>query len=76
MSVDIKRLSCELIQDYFDFFKNSTLDKIVVNKNNKSFLVKITIDKYLPKDILSNLVENKSLFSPNLTYNFTVSNRT
>ena len=27
-----------LNKDYFDFFKNSTLDKIVVNKNRKSFL--------------------------------------
>ena len=61
-----------LNSEYFDFFKSSTLDKIVINKNNKSFLVKITIDKYLPKDILSNLVENKSLFSDDLTYNFTV----
>ena len=63
-----------LNSEYFDFFKSSTLDKIVINKNNKSFLVKITIDKYLPKDILSNLVENKSLFSDDLTYNFTVRN--
>ncbi len=63
-----------LNSEYFDFFKRSTLDKIVINKNNKSFLVKITIDKYLPKDILSNLVENKSLFSDDLTYNFTVRN--
>ncbi len=63
-----------LNSEYYDFFKSSTLDKIVINKNNKSFLVKITIDKYLPKDILSNLVENKSLFSDDLTYNFTVRN--
>ena len=63
-----------LNSEYFDFFKSSTLDKIVINKNNKSFLVKITIDKYLPKDILSNLVDNKSLFSDDLTYNFTVRN--
>ena len=63
-----------LNSEYFDFFKSSTLDKIVINKNNKSFLVKITIDKYLPKDILSNLVENKSLFADDLTYNFTVRN--
>ena len=63
-----------LNDEYFDFFKSSTLDKIVINKNNKSFLVKITIDKYLPKDILSNLVENKSLFADDLTYNFTVRN--
>lgn len=63
-----------LNSEYFDFFKSSTLDKIVINKNNKSFLVKITIDNYLPKDILSNLVENKSLFSDDLTYNFTVRN--
>ena len=63
-----------LNSEYFDFFKNACLDKIVINKNKKSFLVKITIDKYLPKDILSNLVENKSLFSDDLTYNFTVRN--
>ena len=63
-----------LNSEYFDFFKSACLDKIVINKNNKSFLVKITIDKYLPKDILSNLVENKSLFSDDLTYNFTVRN--
>ena len=63
-----------LNDEYFDFFKSSTLDKILINKNNKSFLVKITIDKYLPKDILSNLVENKSLFADDLTYNFTVRN--
>ena len=63
-----------LNKDYFDFFKNSTLDKIVVNKNKQSFLVKITIDKYLPNNVLANLIENKSLFSPNLTYNFTVRN--
>ena len=63
-----------LNKDYFDFFKDSTLDKIVVNKNKQSFLVKITIDKYLPNNILANLIENKSLFSPDLTYNFTVRN--
>ena len=33
-----------LNKDYFDFFKDATLDKIVVNKSKQSFLVKITID--------------------------------
>lgn len=63
-----------LNKDYFDFFKDATLDKIIVNKSKQSFLVKITIDKYLPNNILANLIENKSLFSPDLTYNFTVRN--
>ena len=72
LNLFLKKLN--LNEEYFDFFKSSTLDKILINKNNKSFLVKITIDKYIPKDILSNLVENKSLFSDDLTYNFTVRN--
>ena len=72
--LDIFLREINLNSDYFDFFKSASLDKIVINKNNKSFLVKITIDKYLPKDILSNLIENKALFSNNLTYNFTVRN--
>ena len=63
-----------LKDEYFDFFKTSTLDKILINKKNNHFLVKITIDRYLPKSILTNLIENKSLLSPDLTYNFTVRN--
>ena len=72
LNLFLKKINLQ--DNYLDFFKNATLDKIIINKNNKSFLVKMTIDKYLPKDILSNLLENKSLLSSDLTYNFTVRN--
>ncbi len=64
-----------LHNEYYDFFKNAFLDKIIINKNSRSVIVKITIDEYLPKEILSNMIENKNLFAENLTYNFTVRNK-
>ena len=65
----------KLKEDYFEFFDNASLDKIIINKNNKSFLVKITLDKYLPIDILDNLLECKNLLTNTLTYNFKIRNK-
>ncbi len=63
-----------LCHEYYDFFNNASLDKIIINKDENSSLVKMTIDKYIPIEILSNLIENRCFFLDNLTYNFKVRN--
>ncbi len=68
----LKRI--DLSSDYYSFFESGVLDKIIVNKTKEKFLIKITIDNYLPLEVFEEINNNKHLFGKDVRFSFSVRN--
>ncbi len=69
----LKRIN--LKEDYYSFFKEALLEKIIINKNSKHILIKITLPTYLSFEVINELEVNKHLFGEDVTFNFNVLNK-
>ena len=65
----------DLSDEYCQSFKGASLDKIIIHKNKGDILVKITLDNYLPYEVLTALFTNKNKFNnEEVNFNFEVKN--
>ena len=46
-------------EDYIDYFKESTIEKVIINKNTNRFQFIFNIDKVLPIKVYNNLNSSK-----------------
>ena len=73
LEILLKRIN--LNTDYYSFFENAVLDKIIISKKSKHWLVKITIDNYLPVEVMDYLNNNSNLLAEDVTFSFDVKNK-
>ena len=73
LEILLKRIN--LGNDYYSFFENAVLDKIIISKRSNHWLVKITIDDYLPVDVIDSLNTNSKLLAEDVTFSFNVKNK-
>ena len=65
LEILLKRIN--LRDEYYSFFENAVLDKIIISKKDNSFLVKISLDDYLPIEVIDYLNTNSNLHIIHLT---------
>ena len=70
LEILLKRIN--LKDDYYSFFKNAVLDKIIISKKNNNWLVKITNDDYLPLEVLEYLNDNSTALAQSVSFSFNI----
>ena len=72
LEILLKRIS--LRDEYYSFFENAVLDKIIISKKDNSFLVKISLDDYLPIEVIDYLNTNSNLLAKDVIFSFNIKN--
>ena len=74
LEILLKRIN--LRDEYYSFFENAILDKIIISKkNNNKWLVKISLDEYLPIEVLDYLNNNSNLLANDVIFSFNIKNK-
>ena len=65
----------KLKEEYYSFFDGASLDKIIIHKNKGDVLIKLTVNNYLPYEVIENLFTNKNVFGKDVSFNFDVKSK-